>query len=379
MAIDFDRLKAGLDKPRSEPLGLQISDELEGLSGNARDQVRKDQNRKRRAELRDEARKEIIRKRIETEVRKVDEIQEDVDAFYASKRYQPGLRISGGAIVVQLSDIHFGCVVKGMEERQDANEWDFSMACRRMRALCESVKAYGCLHRAEELVIALTGDIFDSKIGKERYDKMLNSEGPACFTFSRGKDLVIDFINDLVGSELFGNVRVVGIAGNEARLFSDRGHSHVMSADNWDSALNASLAAYYRGSDVECSFGVNRQVVDIQGHRMLMIHGDQGRFNPANQTAVQSLLGQHNATFGISGHIHDSLVTGKWVRSSSLMGTDFYAGDGLGLDGIAAQNVMWLAPGQRNTYVIDLQTPDPTLEPFELYDYGGAYGSAEDL
>ena len=59
------------------------------------------------------------------------------------------------------------------------------------------------------------------------------------------------------------------------------------------------------------------------------------------------------------------------------MGTDFYAGDGLGLDGIAAQNVMWLAPGQRNTYAIDLQNPDPGLEPYELFDYGGAYGSAE--
>ena len=377
MSIDFDRIKKLTERPAAEPITDVIADPLEGLSPEAQDQAIRDSRRTARKDTRDRARAELQQIQLENEIRTTREMEEDISSFYASKKYSQGMRLKGGAIVVQLSDIHFGCVVKGMEERANANEWDFSIAARRLRALAEHAKFYGVAHGAEELVIALTGDIFDSKIGKERYDKMLNSEGAATYTFSRGKDLVIQFINDLVASELFGRVRVTGIAGNEARLFADRGHSHVMSADNWDSALNAELASYYRGSDIECEFGVNRKVLEIQGHRMLMIHGDQGRFTPTNQTAVQSLLGQHDATFGISGHIHDTLITGKWVRSSSVMGTDYYAGDGLGLDGIAAQNVMWLAPGQRNTYAIDLQNPDPGLEPYELFDYGGAYGSAE--
>lgn len=377
MTIDFNRIKQLTERQAAEPMTEVVVNPLADLSPEAQEQAIRDQRRNVRKDKREAARAELQQKQLEREIRSAREMQEDIDSFYSSKKYGQGMRLMGGAIVVQLSDIHFGCVVRGMEERQDANEWDFTIAARRLRALCEHAKFYGLAHRAEEVVVALTGDIFDSKIGKERYDKMLNSEGAACYTFSRGKDLVIQFINDLVESEIFGRVRVTGIAGNEARLFSDRGHSHVMSADNWDSALNAELASYYRGTDVECEFGVNRKVLDIQGHRMLMIHGDQGRFNPTNQTATQSLLGQHNATFGISGHIHDTLITGKWVRSSSVMGTDFYAGDGLGLDGIAAQNVMWLAPGQRNTYAIDLQNPDPGLEPYELFDYGGAYGSAE--
>ncbi|MAH29395.1 MAG: hypothetical protein CL959_01770 [Euryarchaeota archaeon] len=377
MTIDFDRIKQLAERPAAEPLTEVLVDPLADLSPEAQEQALRDQSANARKDKRDAARAELQQKQLEREIRNAREMQEDIDSFYSSKKYAQGIRLMGGAIVAQLSDVHFGCVVRGMEERQDANEWDFSIAARRLRALAEHVKFYGVAHRAEEVVVALTGDIFDSKIGKERYDKMLNSEGAACYTFSRGKDLVIQFINDLAESEVFPRVRVTGIAGNEARLFADRGHSHVMSADNWDSALNAELASYYRGSDVECEFGVNRKVLEIQGHRMLMIHGDQGRFNPTNQTAVQSLLGQHDATFGISGHIHDTLVTGKWARSSSVMGTDFYAGDGLGLDGIAAQNVMWLAPGQRNTYAIDLQNPDPGLEPYELFDYGGAYGSAE--
>ena len=377
MKIDFDRIKKLSESAARAPITEVIPDPLAGLSPEAQEQAARDTRRTVRKDRRERARAELQQTQLENEIRTTRDMVEDIETFYASKRYAQGMRLKGGAIVVQLSDIHFGCVVRGMEERNNGNEWDFSIAARRLRALAEHVKFYGVAHNAEELVVALTGDIFDSKIGKERYDKMLNSEGAATYTFSRGKDLVIQFVNDLVDSELFGRVRLTGIAGNEARLFADRGHSHVMSADNWDSALNAELASYYRWSDVECEFGVNRKVVDVQGHRMLMIHGDQGRFNPTNQTAVQSLLGTHNATFGISGHIHDTLITGKWVRSSSVMGTDYYAGDGLGLDGVAAQNVMWLAPGQRNTYAIDLQNPDPDLEPYELFDYAGAYGSAE--
>lgn len=377
MSIDYERIKQLTDRPAAAPITSVIADPLEGLSPEAQEQAIRDSRRTVRKDKRDRARAELQQTQLENEIRTTRGMEEDISSFYASKSYGQGMRLKGGAVVVQLSDIHFGCVVKGMEERQNGNEWDFTIAARRLRALAEHTKFYAVAHGAPELVVALTGDIFDSKIGKERYDKMLNSEGAATYTFSRGKDLVIQFINDLVASELFGRVRVTGIAGNEARLFADRGHSHVMSADNWDSALNAELASYYRGTDIECEFGVNRKVLEIQGHRMLMIHGDQGRFNPTNQTAVQSLLGQHDATFGISGHIHDTLVTGKWVRSSSVMGTDYYAGDGLGLDGLAAQNVMWLAPGQRNTYTVDLQNPDPELEPYELFDYGGAYGSAE--
>ena len=377
MTIDFDRIKKLTERSPFDPITETISDPLADLSPEAQEQAIRDSRRTVRKDKRDRARAELQQTQLENEIRTTRDMEEDISSFYASREYAQGMRLKGGAVVVQLSDIHFGCVVKGMEERVNGNEWDFTIAARRLRALAEHTKFYACAHGAEELVVALTGDIYDSKIGKERYDKMLNSEGAATYTFSRGKDLIIQFINDLVASELFGRVRVTGIAGNEARLFADRGHSHVMSADNWDSALNAELASYYRGSDVECEFGVNRKVLEIQGHRMLMIHGDQGRFNPTNQTAVQSLLGQHDATFGISGHIHDTLVVGKWVRSSSVMGTDYYAGDGLGLDGLAAQNIMWLAPGQRNTYTVDLQNPDPGLEPYELYNYGGAYGSAE--
>ena len=84
-----------------------------------------------RKDKREAARAELQQKQLEREIRSAREMQEDIDSFYSSKSYAQGMRLMGGAIVVQLSDVHFGCVVRGMEERQDANEWDFSIAARR--------------------------------------------------------------------------------------------------------------------------------------------------------------------------------------------------------------------------------------------------------
>lgn len=376
MAIDFNAIRAMAEAKREGTIDAVIADPLEGLTDAARDQKLRDDRRIARKEQRDAARSEVLVQQAKSELAKASEVAAEAEAFYASQRYGSQLRCRGGSIMAQLSDLHFGCTVKGLEERNNANEYNLDIAAHRLATFAQQVIFYGVAHSAAECVIALTGDVFDSKIGKERYDKMLNSETTATQSYLRGRDLVIQFVETIRQSEVFGSIRIVGISGNEARLYSDRGISHVMAADNWDSLLNADLASRYIGSDVECDFGVNRYVAEVQGWKVLLLHGDTGIDSKLSQTKVQSVLGTHGADFGISGHIHDTLVTGKWIRSASLVGTDFYAGDGLGLEGRACQNVFWLAPGQRNTYAVDLQTPDPAVEPFRLFDYKGAFGVA---
>ena len=377
MAIDFNKIKALAEAPvpRVE-LDDLIADPLEGLTESAREQKIRDDRRIARKEQRDAARTEVLVQQAKSELAKAEEVAAEAEAFYAAQSYKSQLRCRGGSIMVQLSDLHFGCTVNGLEERKDANVYNLDVAAHRLATYAQQVIFYGVSHRAEECVIALTGDIFDSKIGKERYDKMLNSETTATQSYLRGRDLIIQFIETIRQSEVFGSLRVVGISGNEARLYADRGISHIMAADNWDSLLNADLASRYIGSDVECDFGVNRYVAEVQGWKVLLLHGDTGIDSKLSQTKVQSVLGTHGADFGISGHIHDTLVTGKWIRSASLVGTDFYAGDGLALEGRACQNIFWLAEGQRNTYAVDLQTPDPSVEPFKMFDYKGAFGVA---
>ena len=65
---------------------------------------------------------------------------------------------------------------------------------------------------------------------------------------------IFQFVETIRRSEVFGSIRIVGISGNEARLYADRGHSHIMASDNWDSLLNADLASRYLGSDIEVVF-----------------------------------------------------------------------------------------------------------------------------
>ena len=374
--IDFNAIRAMAENKRDTQLNQVIQDPLEGLSDIAREQKVRDDRRDARKEQRDAARVEVLVTEAKAELAKAEEVSADAEAFYAAQSYKSQLRARGGSIMAQLSDLHFGCTVKGLEERKDANVYNLDVAAHRLATYAQQVIFYGVAHRAEECVIALTGDIFDSKIGKERNDKILNSETTATQSYLRGRDLIIQFIETIRHSEVFGSIRVVGISGNEARLYADRGHSHIMAADNWDSLLNADLASRYIGSDVETDFGVNRYVAEVQGWRVLLLHGDQGIDSKLSQTKVQSVLGTHNADFGISGHIHDTLVTGKWIRSASLVGTDFYAGDGLALEGRATQNIFWLSEGQRNTYAVDLQTPDPAVEPFKMFDYRGAFGAS---
>ena len=376
MGIDYNAIRSMAEAKRAAAFTDQIADPYEGLSDVAREHKIKDDRRDVRKEQRIAAREEVLVNEAKSELARAEDVAADAEAFYAAQSYKSQLRCRGGSIMAQLSDLHFGGTVKGLEEREDANVYNMDMAAHRLATYAQQVIFYGVAHLAEECVIALTGDIYDSKIGKERLDKILNSESTATGSYLRGRDLIIQFIETIIRSEVFGSVRIVGISGNEARLYADRGHSHIMAADNWDSLLNADLASRYIGSDVQCDFGVNRYVAEVQGWKVLLLHGDQGVDSKLSQTKVQSVLGTHNADFGISGHIHDTLVTGKWIRSASLVGTDFYAGDGLALEGRASQNIYWLAEGQRNTYAVDLQTPDPSVEPFKLFDYRGAFGVA---
>lgn len=349
--------------------------ERPGLSTMAEYQANIDASRLAAIEARDRARDEAVEAEWNSTLEKAEHIEAEVDVFLDSRRKGQGIR-RGGSLLVQVTDVHFGGTVKGLEEREDANEYCLEKAAHRLAVYAEEILFYGAAHGCEELVIAFTGDIFDSKVGKERKDKMLHAEGTACSAYLKGRDLIRQFIDTFRESELFGSITLCGIAGNEARLYDDRGHGHITASENWDSLLNADLVAWYAGSDVDLKMRVNRCVVEVQGWKVLLLHGDQAIDKNLSQTRCYSVLAQHKADFGISGHIHSGLVTPYWVRSASLIGTDAYAGDGLALDGMASQTIFWLRPGKRNTIQVDLQNPDEDIEPFKVFDYDGAFGSA---
>ena len=369
----MSNLRARLNKLKGvEPSVTPAAAEVSAL---AEYQANIDESRLRAAEARDRARNEVIETDWNSKLDKANEIEAEVESFLATRKKGQGMK-RGGSLLVQVTDVHFGGTVKGLEERDNANEYCLHKAAHRLAVYAEEILFYAAAHGVDELVIAFTGDIFDSKVGKERKDKMLHAEGTACSAYLKGRDLIRQFVDTFRESELFGSITLAGIAGNEARLYDDRGHGHVTASENWDSLLNADLVAWYAGSDVDLKMRVNRCVIEIQGWKVLLLHGDQAIDKNLSQTRCYSVLAQHKADFGISGHIHSGLVTPYWVRSASLIGTDAYAGDGLALDGMASQTIFWLRPGKRNTIQVDLQNADPDIEPFEVFDYDGAFGAA---
>ncbi len=343
----------------------------ESLGPAARDRYERDKATKSNKAIRDAARKEVDRQEWIHYLERQDLIQKQIDDQLRSRVPRSKRKTRGGTLLAQVTDVHFGGTVK-----RDNNEYDLTVSAKRLAAYAEEILALAAGTGAEELIVVLTGDIFDSYVGKERKDKMIHADGPAVWSFMIGRDLILQFIDELVLSEMFGTVSVQGICGNEARLFSDQGFGELMVADNWDALLNGQIASYYAGSDVQTDFGLNTHVIDRQGWRVLLMHGHTLNKNDFNQKTMAGILAPHSADFGMSGHIHDPYVCGKWSRSGSLIGTDPYAGEGLNLSGYCAQTCIHLLPARRNTHVFDLQDIQG-IEGYIIPDYSGAFGRIE--
>ncbi len=324
-----------------------------------------------------ERRAELQHYEFKTAVARANEVADDVDEFFKTREQPEGTSLRGGSLIAHVTDTHFGARIEGMEARDKPNVFDFSVAAHRLAVFAEQIKFYGTAHGAKELCLVFTGDLFNSRVGKESLDKILTSECTGAEAFLRGRDLIYQLVLNLMESGLFAKVRLCGVAGNEARLTREKGHSVDMAADNWDSLLYGELASKWENC-LDVNFGVNRVRFEVQGWQVLLMHGDTGVDKHCSDGTTKKLLSEHSCTMAFSGHIHDSLVRGNWIRSASLMGTDFYAGDGLTLNGPAAQTIVWCAPGQRNVIVVDLQNPDPNVKPFmdtsTISGYGKAFG-----
>ncbi len=364
-------LKRGSTEPTYEVVSLPKPKPGPSFSSDALNQKLADTTRDERAAMRRAARDEATNAEWRYYLDNYSTIADDVKARIKRRHARSARVNSGGTLLAHVTDVHFGSRV-----RRDNHTYDINVAARRLAAFAEEILNIQIQTAATSLVICFTGDMFDSRIGKWRTDKILSQEGPAVFSYMCGLEIIKQFIDELIDSSQFESVSISGVAGNESRLTIERGHSDDMACENWDSLLNASLAVHYRDTPgVSMDFAVNRYVVEVEGWRVLLMHGDQGLSRQIDQKETQSILGMHNCDFGLSGHVHDPRITGHWIRSGSIMGTDSYAGEGMNLSGVAAQAVIHLTTQRRNVHIIDLQDCD-NVEGYDIIDFAGAFGSA---
>lgn len=326
----------------------------------------------------------LIRKRSEQEQLHSEVLQEARAAWEKSRqehrdsiRYirenmpPPAGYVRGGTLVAQLSDLHFGAWIPQTEELEG---FSMSTAARRLRLYACRILDMQLATGASDLVICLTGDLVDSRIGKLRLDKVANAESTQGLVMNQGADLILSFIYELLESEQFGSVAVRGVAGNEGRMLPDVAFGETTAPENFDCLLHAIVEREFKGSDVDVQFSIHEIVVPVEDERILLIHGHTFKHN--NRTKMEQILLKHGATFGICGHIHEPLVTGNWARSASLCGTDAYASHGLQLSGRASQNLIHVQGSNRSVFTIDLERPGD-IEPYPLHTYSGAFGVVE--
>ena len=250
------------------------------------------------------------------------------------------------AIVVQIADTHFNELVE-----LESNKYDFDIASKRLQKYAYKVKEYVKFHKANKVLIAITGDLINSDRRLDEKLAMATNRAKATFL---GVHLLKHFILDL--NEI-AEVQVCCVTGNESRVNFDLGWVDMVASDNYDFSIFEMLRLllpdinFLRGDALEL-------VVEINGKNMLVIHGHQlGRMD-SNQ--VGKVISKYSAKgviidFIICGHLHETMIRDNIARSASLVGSNAYSENALNLSGTAAQNIYCFTDDGRHDIRIDLQ------------------------
>tara|TARA_R100000700_G_C3154903_1_gene132447 strand:- start:62 stop:1291 length:1230 start_codon:yes stop_codon:yes gene_type:complete len=252
-------------------------------------------------------------------------------------------------IVCQIADTHFNELVN-----LDSNKYDFTIAAKRLQKYAHNVKKYAKFHKANKILVAITGDLLNSDRRLDEKLAMATNRAKATFL---SVHLLKHFILDL--NEV-SEVQVCCVTGNESRVNEELGWVDIVSSDNYDFTIFEMLRLlmpninFIRGNALEL-------VVEVNGKNMLVIHGHQLGKMDTNQIA--KLVSKYSAKgviidFVICGHLHETMIKDNIARSASLVGSNAYSENALNLTGTAAQNIYCFTSDGRHDIRIDLQETD---------------------
>ena len=249
-------------------------------------------------------------------------------------------------IVVQLADLHLNELVE-----LESNKYDFDIASKRLQKYAYKVKEYIKFHKANKVLIAITGDLINSD---RRLDELMAAATNRAKATFLGVHLLKHFILDI--NEI-AEVQVCCVTGNESRVNQELGWVNLVSSDNYDFTIFEMLRLllpdinFLRGDALEL-------VVEINGKNMLVIHGHQ--LSKMDSNVVGKVISKYSAKgviidFIICGHLHETMIRDNIARSASLVGSNAYSENALNLSGTAAQNIYCFTDDGRHDVRIDLQ------------------------
>ncbi len=299
-----------------------------------------DLNRIERKAFREDSRQENALIEYNTEIIKLLK-RESLNTKLSKKKHN-----TEAAIVVQIADTHFNELVE-----LESNKYDFDIASKRLQKYAYKVKEYVKFHKANKVLIAITGDLINSD---RRLDEKLSMATNRAKSTFLGVHLLKHFILDI--NEI-AEVQVCCVTGNESRVNFELGWVDMVASDNYDFTIFEMLRLllpdinFLRGDALEL-------VVEINGKNMLVIHGHQLSKMDAN--VVGKVIAKYSAKgviidFIICGHLHETMIRDNIARSASLVGSNSYSENALNLSGTAAQNIYCFTDDGRHDIRIDLQ------------------------
>ena len=299
-----------------------------------------DLNRIERKSFREDSRQENALIEYNTEIIKLLK-KESLKTKLSKKKHN-----TEAAIVVQIADTHFNELVE-----LESNKYDFDIASKRLQKYAYKVKEYVKFHKANKVLIAITGDLINSD---RRLDELMAAATNRAMATFLGVHLLKHFILDI--NEI-AEVQVCCVTGNESRVNQELGWVNLVSSDNYDFTIFEMLRLllpdinFLRGDALEL-------VVEINGKNMLVIHGHQ--LSKMDSNVVGKVISKYSAKgviidFIICGHLHETMIRDNIARSASLVGSNAYSENALNLSGTAAQNIYCFTDDGRHDVRIDLQ------------------------
>lgn len=270
--------------------------------------------------------------------------------------------------IIQLSDIHFGEVVKSVENPLASNI--YSTAARLKKFINRALERFKN-EDVSNVLLALTGDLINSD---RRLDESTSNSAPRAHTAIIAVDILNQIIHDILDEGY--KVTVSSVIGNESRVNKEVTWTKHTAADNYDYIIHSMLEMMFVGNDKVNFFemdNVHESAITFVSksndnrYTLLLTHGNNtiASTNPVGE--IQKLKGRYAATgvlvdYVIFGHIHSTYISNSFARSGSLVPGNGYSTNALNIgDSKASQNyyIVDVANKEIEATAIDLTYYDP--------------------
>lgn len=255
--------------------------------------------------------------------------------------------------IIQFSDLHLNSLVD-----EQFNKYDFDIASKRLKKYINKAIKFFKDNNIVEIYLFNTGDTISSN--RRDSEKLNTSTGRV-----RASVIAVKLFSYILKelSEHF-KINVAFTSANESRIEKDNELDDLSASENFDIIIYEILKSMFSNKGInfiDCD--MVEGVINIDGKDVIITHGypisDAGV-----QKKIQEIKGKYVSSnkliyYIFFGDKHSALISDKFSRSASLMGSNGYSCSQLGFDSRASQNLYIMHEnGSVDGYKIDLQEAD---------------------